>query len=113
LARDGIAGIVRDGVAGSIGRDPARLVAWYGGVFLGVVLVLLGLALVSLVRATGRPAPRYLGWALAVLGACGTVAQPVSGAPLVAGVGLLMALLPGFRRGRGRGEPRRPDGRTA
>jgi hypothetical protein len=106
LTRGEIAGIVRDGVAGAIGLDSARMLAWYGGVFLGVVLVLLGLLLVSFVHAAGRPAPGYVGWALVALGVCGAVMQPVSGAPLVAGVGLVIALRPGSRHGRGsRGEP--------
>ncbi|MCL2422774.1 MAG: DUF6463 family protein [Micrococcales bacterium] len=89
-----LADMVRDGVVASVGTTEIRMVVWYGGVFLGVAMVLLGLTVQHLMRQTGRPAPASIGWGLVALGVAGVIADPASGAWLVLACGLLMALPP-------------------
>jgi len=89
-----VAAMVRDGLVSTVGTDRSRMAVWYGGALLGVCMVLIGVAVQSLIRQTGRPAPVGLGWALAAVGAVGALLDPVSGAWLVLACGLLMALPP-------------------
>ena len=91
--RSDMAAMVRDGLVGSVFPDQAeRRALWYGGVLLGACLVLLGVAVQSLVRQTGRPAPAGLGWGLAVVGTVGGLVAPISGTWPVLVLGLLMVV---------------------
>ncbi|MCL2468102.1 MAG: DUF6463 family protein [Micrococcales bacterium] len=94
VGRSQVVGMVRDGMVASIGGDEIRLVVWYGGAFLGICMVLLGVAVQHLIGETGRPAPASIGWALVAVGVVGAVVDPVSGAWLVLVCGLFMALPP-------------------
>jgi len=85
--------ILKSGVFNSIGADPvytARGLAWYGGLWFGGMMILFGCLAHSWIKATGRPLPRYVGWVLAALGLVGAVLEPISGAPLVLLLGLLI-----------------------
>ena len=89
--------ILMSGLFNSIGANPedaARALAWYGGLWFGVMLLLFGCFAQSWITATSRPLPRYIGWVFAALGLLGTVLEPASGAPLV----LLWCLLVVFAR---------------
>ena len=82
------------GLFNSIGADPAHAVrglAWYGGLWFGVNLILFGCLSHSWIKATARPLPRYIGWVLAATGLLGTILEPASGAPLVLILGLIIA----------------------
>ena len=87
------AAMVRGGLIGTVGTDRSRMAVWYGGVLLGACMVIVGVAVRSLIRQTGRP-PVGIGWALAAVGAAGGLLDPVSGAWLVLVCGLIMALPP-------------------
>ena len=83
------------GLFDSIGADPAhaaRGLAWYGGLWFGVNLILFGCLAQSWIKATARPLPRYVGWVLAATGLLGAILEPASGAPLVLLLGLIIAL---------------------
>ena len=87
--------MLKSGLFNSIGADPAyaaRGLAWYGGLWFGVTLILFGCLGHSWIKATARPLPRYVGWVLAATGLLGTILEPVSGAPLVLLLGLIIAL---------------------
>jgi hypothetical protein len=98
VGHQAVAAIMRAGLVASLsganGPVAERQLFWYGGVFTGVGLVALGLAVQHIVKTTGRPAPRYLGWCLTGLGALGCLVDPASGAWLVVAFGLVMALAP-------------------
>jgi len=88
-----IVDILKSGLFNSITPDPAytaRGLAWYGGLWFGGMMILLGCLAHSWIKATKRPLPRYIGWVLAALGLVGAVLEPVSGAPLVLLLGLLV-----------------------
>ena len=85
--------MIKSGLFNSISADPsysARGLAWYGGLWFGGTMILLGCLAHSWIKATGRPLPRYVGCTLAVLGLVGAVIEPVSGAILVLLLGLII-----------------------
>jgi len=94
---DVLVDILRAGLFNSIGFDTARIAAWYGGLWLGIALIVLGCFAQSWIRVTAQPLPRYLGWFLAATGLVGTVLQPASGASLVCLLGIIII----FARPRG------------
>jgi len=85
--------MVMSGLFNSIGVEAAfaaRGLAWYGGLWFGVMMILFGCFAFSWVKTTAQPLPRYIGWGFAALGLLGAILQPVSGAILVLLWGLLV-----------------------
>ena len=93
LGLEAIREIFAAGLVNSLGLDTARLLAWYGGLWFGAMMILLGFFAQSWIKATKRALPRYVGWTLAAIGLIGTVLQPGSGAPLVFLLGLIMVFM--------------------
>jgi hypothetical protein len=87
--RDAGADIARAGMVNAIGAHEDRALFWYGGMLAGAMMVLVGLLMTSWVRATDRPVPRYVAWALVGLGVGTAVLQPLSGGALVVAIGLV------------------------
>jgi predicted benzoate:H+ symporter BenE len=83
-----IAGIFTAGFFNSIGDNAMRGLTWYGGVWLGVTMILFGFFAQSFIKSTAQPLPRYVGWTLAALGLVGAALHPLSGAILVLLLGL-------------------------
>jgi hypothetical protein len=81
------------GLLNSLGMDTGRLLAWYGGLWFGAMMVLFGLFAQSWIKATAKPLPCYIGWSLAAIGLLGTTLQPGSGAPLVCLLGLIIVFV--------------------
>jgi len=93
MGRDAIADMFALGLFNSIGFDFGRALAWYGGLWFGAIMILLGFFSQSWIKATNRALPRYIGWTLAIVALLGTVLQPGSGAPLVLLLGLFMVFV--------------------
>ena len=93
LCAEGFVEILSAGFFDSIGFNSGRALTWYGGVWLGVIMILFGCFAQSWIRATARPLPCYLGWTLAAIGLIGTILQPASGASLVCLLGLLIVFV--------------------
>ena len=90
---DALKEILKSGLYDSIGSDAARGLAWYGGLWFGITMILFGCFAQSWIKTTKQPFPRYIGWVLAALGLLGAVLQPVSGAILVLLLGLAVVFL--------------------
>lgn len=75
--------ILNAGVVDALGLSTARMLAWYGGLWFGVMMMLFGVFAQSWIKTTKKALPRYIGWTFAALGLLGIILQPVSGAPLV------------------------------
>ena len=90
---DALKEILKSGLFDSIGSDAARGLAWYGGLWFGITMILFGCFAQSWIKTTKQPLPCYIGWVLAALGLLGAVLQPVSGAILVLLLGLAVVFL--------------------
>lgn len=70
--------MLRDGLVNSVGSDFERgFILWF--LVCGVMLLMLGTLLQHYIKATGRPAPMFLGISLLVFSAVGCLIEPVSG----------------------------------
>ena len=91
--------IVADGIVNTIKPAPdfenvARAALWYGGIWTGVLIILLGLFVRYHTHSTGRTPPRHLSVVLLLLSALGCLIEPQSGAWMVAAVALIMVMAP-------------------
>jgi len=86
--RDPLGQILADGWVAAVGLDDPSRVAIFWFQFGGIFMLLYGLALHDLERATGRPPGRHHGWLLIVVSLLGGLATPVSGFWLVLAQGM-------------------------
>ena len=93
MSTEALAEMFALGLFNSIGFDTGRALAWYGGLWFGVMMILFGFFAQSWIKATARALPRYIGWTLAAVALLGTVLQPASGAPLVLLLGLFVVFV--------------------
>jgi hypothetical protein len=86
--------ILSGGFINTVGGDFGRSLFWYGGVWLGVTMILFGAALQYYIKQTGTPPPRFLGYGMLAMGLVGGVVGPASGSWLIVlqGVIIIMAV---------------------
>ncbi len=75
---EGWRSIVAHGVVNAAEADPGSSLAfWF--MISGLFVIMLGLVTQRYIRATGRPAPRFLGWSLLAFAVIACTVAPASG----------------------------------
>jgi hypothetical protein len=94
VCADAAGAILRAGFVNTLDSDPSRQLFWFGGIIAGGIMVVFGLTLRDATQRTGRPAPRFLGWTLLVLGLATCLIDPLSGGWLLFPQGVIILAAP-------------------